>query len=213
MMNLEASHIGVKQMQRLLDAVPFYEKAGYAYTDASWVVDPEVNAITKPAHIQDFRLLVKAANLQEVSLVASAEQSFLQKAKYQFDKFGARLRGKWQTVTPCFRNEDVLDELHHAYFMKLELINWGECRVGYLHETIATAETYFRQFVNVDIIENDLKHEKGFDIVTRKGRIELGSYGIRQHPDYGWWLYGTGVAEPRLTQAINKEGSGDYKTP
>jgi len=28
-------------MQRLLDAVPFYEKAGFKYTDASWVVDPE----------------------------------------------------------------------------------------------------------------------------------------------------------------------------
>ncbi len=200
-------------MQRLLDAVPFYEKAGFKYTDASWVVDPEVNAITKPPHIKDFQLAVKACADQHVSLVASAEQSFLQQAKNHWDIWQRPLSGRWQTITPCFRNKDSLDALHHIYFMKLELIEWGESRIGFLHRVIEVAEKFFRQFVNVDVIENDLKHESGFDIVTRQGRIELGSYGIRKHDQYGYWVYGTGVAEPRLTQAVEQEGAGNYTTP
>lgn len=32
--------------------------------------------------------------------------------------------------------------------------------------------------------------------------IEVGSYGIRQYKNL-FWVYGTGLAEPRFSQAIN----------
>jgi len=38
------------------------------------------------------------------------------------------------------------------------------------------------------------------DIVTVNSNIELGSYGIGSYENYKW-VYGTGLAEPRLSQA------------
>jgi len=197
--------IGPKEMQRLLDAVPFYENAGFQYTNTSWVAEPGVIAVTKPPQVKDFQLVATAVANRKIGIVASAEQSFLQLAENEHQQWQRQLRGKWMSITPCFRNENVHDELHHLYFMKLELIQWGENRIGYLHQMIEAAEAYFRQFAKVDVVENELKHENGFDIVTRHGRIELGSYGCRRHDEYGCWIYGTGVAEPRLTQALEKE--------
>ena len=52
--------IGPKEMQRLLDAVPFYERAGFQYTNTSWVAEPGVIAVTKPAHVKDFQLAATA---------------------------------------------------------------------------------------------------------------------------------------------------------
>ena len=48
--------------------------------------------------------------------MASGEQSFL----YLYLK-NFLPKGKYQTVTPCFR-EEVFDETHTKYFMKNELI-------------------------------------------------------------------------------------------
>lgn len=45
---------------------------------------------------------------------------------------------------------------------------------------------------NLDIIKTD----DGFDINYKK--YELGSYGIRSC-EYLSWIYGTGLAEPRMT--------------
>ena len=44
------------------------------------------------------------------------------------------------------------------------------------------------------------------DILSLDG-IELGSYGFRKHLDYGW-VFGTGVAEPRLSIALDKLKKG-----
>ena len=34
--------------------------------------------------------------------------------------------------------------------------------------------------------------------------IEVGSYGIRHHELVGHWAFGTGLAEPRYSQAMGK---------
>ena len=40
-----------------------------------------------------------------------------------------------------------------------------------------------------------------YDIVSKIGHYELGSYGIRTC-DYLKWIYGTGCAEPRLSRVL-----------
>jgi len=73
--------IGPREMQRLLDAVPFYEKAGFQYTNTSWVAEPGVIAVTKPPEVKDFQLVATAVANRKIGIVASAEQSFLQLAQ------------------------------------------------------------------------------------------------------------------------------------
>lgn len=61
----------------------------------------------------------------------------------------------------------------------------------------------------VDVIKNNdpdpISVSQAYDIVTDLQKIELGSYGIRQHPSVGRWVYGTGLAEPRYSYAIEVE--------
>jgi hypothetical protein len=48
----------------------------------------------------------------------------------------------------------------------------------------------------------------GTDLVTQSDQIEIGSYGMRSvvinNVTYKW-SYGTGLAEPRFSQALNKQ--------
>jgi hypothetical protein len=72
---------------------------------------------------------------------------------------------------------------------------------------IADAIGWFTKFISVDVVENREPGagEPAFDIVSRRGRIEIGSYGIRRDDKVGKWVYGTGCAEPRLSYAIAVE--------
>ena len=47
-----------------------------------------------------------------------------------------------------------------------------------------------------------VKTDEGYDLEING--IEVGSYGARYHAKIGWWAYGTGLAEPRYTTAMNK---------
>ena len=46
--------------------------------------------------------------------------------------------------------------------------------------------------------------DDGSDLITMAG-VELGSYGRRNHGGLNW-VYGTGVAEPRLSQCVKTGG-------
>ena len=140
---------------------------------------------------------------QELCPVASAEQSFLQ-LKLDNPSFD----GKCVAITPCFRNEPVLDDLHQPYFMKVELINWDNTEREDMDKMIADARLLFEQELWVDVVPNTDPDPIGivaYDIVTTHTGIELGSYGIREAPKVGRWLYGTGLAEPRYSYAIEEE--------
>jgi hypothetical protein len=124
------------------------------------------------------------------------------------------LTGKYVTMTPCFRNEPIIDELHQPYFMKVELINWEKTEIEDMNKMIADARLLFEQELWVDAVPNidpDPIGIAAYDIITHHSEIELGSYGIRQHPKVGRWLYGTGLAEPRYSQAVEKEPVQEIK--
>jgi hypothetical protein len=69
----------------------FYESFGFKRIESPWTVTKDVSDITKPPGGKD------------KVLVASGEQSFL----YLYLK-GFLPRGRYQTVTPCFREQEYL---------------------------------------------------------------------------------------------------------
>jgi hypothetical protein len=200
------SAVGPEQYRRLADAADFYKQYGFRYIDTPWLTQQKVNHVTKPRWARPIHHHVGALN-HTFHIVASGEQSFLQ-LQYEELKQGGKIIGRWQTITPCYRDEQEINDLHRIGFMKLELIDWDDPTEKNLHSMIDQAFKCFKQYLTCCVVENDLIEEHGFDIVSECGRIELGSYGIRKGNIGGFdlrWIYGTGLAEPRLTLAIKDE--------
>ena len=106
--------------------------------------------------------------------------------------------GRYQAITPCFRDEPVLDEIHKYWFMKVELIDTLNCDAEAL---LRDALSFFSRYLPC-AIEN---FEDGSqDIVSQPDSIELGSYGVRTRQSVGSWAYGTGLAEPRMSYCIKQ---------
>lgn len=170
-------------IKRLADAENYYFNLGYELTDVPWIVGQKAYDMTKPKQgARDFRTLGG-------NLVASGEQSFL-----ELMMNGVKIN-KAQCITPCFRDE-IYDPLHHPYFIKLELIN-TDVSQNNLNTMINDATDFFEQYTEVVLINTDI----GIDIVSMEHHIELGSYGIREINGFSW-VYGTGLAEPRLQQVL-----------
>ena len=62
---------------------------------------------------------------------------------------------------------------------------------------------FFEQFFGEDECRIIDTSNLSFDITYKD--VELGSYGIRKC-DFLTWIYGTGLAEPRLTRVMKKYG-------
>src|SRR5271154_5592967 len=203
-------YVGSLQYARMLDAREYYEECGFQYIDVPWAVGRDAILLTRPPQIKGEPFNYEAGGIT-LYPVASAEQSFLQ---MQIDAIatGKPITGSYCTMTPCFRNEDVLDELHQPYFFKLELISWDKTTSEDLNKMIAAARLYIEHDdpdIWVDVIKNNavdpISVAQQYDLVGALTKIELGSYGIREHPKVGRWAYGTGLAEPRYTYVIEEE--------
>lgn len=172
--------------QILADGLRHYTDNDYPYREVPWVVRPEAMAVTLP-------LGAEATSNQYGDLVGSGEQSFIE----------LMMRGeqldKACCITPCFRLEPHYDELHHGYFMKLELFD-PNATTQTLMAMIACANTFYEHYIDTQIIATGTDM---YDIVDTHNGIELGSYGFRTW-DEQTFTYGTGVALPRLSTAIAK---------
>lgn len=173
--------------QILADSQEFYEKAGYSVIETPWTVTRAISDITRPTYAKDFKL----ENRDKV-LVASAEQGFL----YLYNK-GFLPKGKFQSISPCFRDEPF-DTYHSKYFIKNELINTIDVSEQSLEKMIEDARLFFQRYfpTKYPVV---VKTPQGFDLEVDK--IELGSYGIRE-TKFLKYVYGTGVALPRLSRVI-----------
>ena len=162
----------------------FYEAFGYKSVTVPWLISEETMNITRPVGSRLFETFAGCC-------VASGEQSFLEVRK--------KLKpGKYQCVTPCFRDEQVHDELHLQYFIKLELIHvLAEGEEPDVKEMVNMCLRFFRYGPCAAAV----KTAEGFDITIND--IEVGSYGFREHDGFRW-VFGTGIAEPRFTQATLK---------
>jgi hypothetical protein len=206
--------VGPEQYKRLQHAVTYYEKCGFKYIDVPWAVSEEAVNITRPAWAVGDSLQYKAGGTP-LFPVASAEQSFIQ---LQLDAINnpleSRITGSFCALTPCFRNEPVLDDLHQPYFMKVELISWDKTTREDMNKMIAGARLLFEENLWVTCVHNAEPDPIGvtaYDLVTTHTGIELGSYGIRETEKLGRWLYGTGLAEPRYSYALELEPEAEIK--
>lgn len=199
--------VGPEQYRRLIEAMAFYEKCGFRAIDVPWAVSRAALDITRPIQAGPETLLYHAGGI-ELCPVASAEQSFLQ---MQMDArtIGHHMTGSYVAITPCFRNEHVVDALHQPYFMKVELISWDHADEDGMSRMLSLAGAFFERYLGWETVKNNefdpIGVGQAIDIVAKESGIELGSYGIREHPAVGRWLYGTGCAEPRLSYAIAVE--------
>lgn len=185
--------------QQLGEAVEFYKGLGFEYVETPWFVPSETCMITCPS--TDFLVELKPYEGEYWALVGSAEQGFLQRV------IDNALPGvNYVSCGPCFRNEPVFDEWHHPQFMKVELFSrvddtvYGE---DVARELLDHAHRFMKQYTELELQETDV----GWDLTV--AGIEVGSYGFRTSKQTGPWAYGTGLAEPRFTQAMNYAKTGN----
>lgn len=189
---------GVIDYKKIADAISFYESRGFSYIEVPWCVSREVSNITKPKG----KINIKSFFGYHV---ASGEQSFLQMiSKNNLDE------GYYICSTPCYRNEEIINELHKKWFMKVELIYYFGKRKTSFHERkekfdfiLNSSCEFYSRYLEID----KLKTKEGVDIISSKEKIELGSYGVRGYKNFSW-VYGTGVAEPRLSYVLSLRGRG-----
>jgi hypothetical protein len=173
----------------LHESILYYETEGFSRVETPWAVTEEVDKITKVRNNQSFQI-----KHNDKCLVASGEQSFL----YQYLK-GFLPKGRFQTITPCFRFENF-DFLHSKYFIKNELIITDRVTESVLEEVVQIALNFYREYIPNAVVT---EHPDGFDIEIN-GK-ELGSYGIREC-EFLKWIYATGCAEPRTSNLIKLYG-------
>lgn len=168
-------------------SIKYYEDCGFERIETPWLVTEAVDSITRPKDVEPFIVPAKKKNL-----IASGEQAFL----YLYLKEYLP-KGKFQTVTPCFRN-DSFDFTHTKYFIKNELIQTIDVNEISLLNIVDQAISFFTTILKRNVIS--IPTEDGFDIMIDE--YELGSYGIREC-EFLKWIYGTGCAEPRTSKLID----------
>lgn len=173
-------------------SLEYYEKKGYKRIEAPWWVPTEIMKITFPKD-KDPNEMGYFLPKNQKELVASGEQSLLYLANQSILP-----EGKYQTVTPCFRDE-VQGPIRRKFFMKNELMIAGSNKKSDLDQIIQEALTFFKANVTDKKLLKVVKTNQGFDI--EYDGIELGSYGIRKC-SFLKWVYGTGLAEPRFSRAV-----------
>lgn len=171
--------------ERIAKSISFYEERGFTRIESPWTVTEAISNITRPPDSTNWTISEK-----NKVLVASGEQSFL-----YLSLKGFLSPGKYQTVTPCFRN-DGFDQFHTKYFIKNELINTQNTSKTELEKMVECAHAFFKNELNETI---DIHYLVDGSIDLECKGIELGSYGVREC-SFLKWIYGTGCAEPRMSQ-------------
>lgn len=170
----------------LSKASEYYSENGYQRIEVPWMVTEAIDSITRPLDVKPLVISEKNKNL-----IASGEQGFL----YMMLK-GYLPRGKYQTITPCFRN-DQYDFTHSKNFVKLELIDTEDMING-----LSEISRIGRNFFETLFPKKDINHTWFNNILDLNYKdIELGSYGYRKYKHLEW-VYGTGLAEPRTSRIL-----------
>jgi hypothetical protein len=178
--------------QLIGESVEFYKSHGFEYIETPWIVPTDVLQITCPWF--DKMRCLKGGHS---GMVGSAEQGFLSLAmKSELPNTN------YVSAGPCFRVEQY-DELHQSQFFKVELFVRCDTDNGAARAAIELRNRA-RKFMNY--VPEVVYTDDGSDLEING--IEVGSYGIRYHENVGWWAYGTGLAEPRYTQALESIDNG-----
>lgn len=181
-------------LQRFHVATKYYSRFDYELVEnIPMLLDKEISGATKPVGTLDYTIKEEGKVLP-----GSAEQCFLQMLCD-----GKDLPKKAMAFSSCFRNEKETTT-NFKHFHKLELfVNLNKYKDIILTDEDITdmakiSAKFFEKFLKkVRVIKTG---QMEYDIVDNEG-LELGSYGYRRYKSFNW-LYGTGLAEPRLGMAI-----------
>lgn len=174
-------------LDRFYTAMEFYTSQDFTNIEVPWFVSQKADDVTRPPDRRSFTTIMG-------NLVGSAEQSFIQ---MMLD--GQLPWVRCQTLTPCFR-DDFRGDLHLPAFMKLELIDTNSDADEL--EVLEIARSCFVKLGLKTQIKNKT-NEYDLIVVSKKfGEVEVGSYGKRTFEDFTW-VYGTGLAEPRFSWALD----------
>ena len=175
--------------------ISFYKTIDYSYIEVPWFCQSEALNTTLPPGKHG--MMAWHPTITPGYLVGSAEQSFIQ--MMLDDKLN---KGKYCAATPCFR-DDTIDELHSLSFFKVELIeiNPKDKNIDSIltDAKINMEGILYRNFLPLTISIKETA--AGKDLYYND--IEVGSYGYREYKGYSW-IYGTGLALPRFSQAMSK---------
>lgn len=172
----------------LYEAMAFYKQRGYQFISVPLIVDPDITRFTLP----DDRVAKPHGTFGEY--VGSAEQSI-----YQMIKDGVHLPDRMLAITPCQRDEPVLDESHLEIFLKIELASLD---LNHTHFNIRNDVLDFLNHIQIDGVESVMQDDDvSYDINVND--VEVGSFGYRWYNDT-LVSFGTGLALPRLSYAVSK---------
>lgn len=192
------------KLKNIVEAYSIYEQLGYEELTTPWMCDSTYASIielTVPDKDQDKIVKIDNGEL----LVGSSEQGFLiNKSIHGYTNLSNG--GKYMSFSPCFRREGEKHYNHVDAFWKLELhVPYIDCTDKLLYDAYkcfkkliaaSNAEDAHLIYIDTDI---------GTDIYLNG--IEIGSYGFREviftNGDHYKYTYGTAIAEPRFTQALN----------
>lgn len=180
-------------------AISFYKNQGYQYIEVPYYVNKDYSDITCPKFEFD-KFILSNNNI----LIGSAEQAFLELALMN----NLEKNKLYVSLSPCFRNEPVLDNIHYESFMKIELFyfNNNEKEIRNVFKKFQIdAYNLFYIFLKRNDLENKLKiwsiDKNNIDIEFNN--IEIGSYNIKKINTQNFnWVCGTGLAEPRFSNII-----------
>ena len=176
---------------KIADGVAQYREHGYVYRDVPWLLDKQSVQLAAPEGARQFETFMGC-------LPASGEQSF-----YHQMVLGLLAKGRRQTVTPCFRDEPITNNLTRTHFLKLELIDVDPDDVDV--SLNAMVDAAYKLMYRLGIETRRVPQSDGsIDLVSLDG-VELGSYGVRHSDGYSW-VYGTGLAEPRFSRVCEVDG-------
>lgn len=183
-------------LAHLAAALQLWQEAGAAFTNLPWAAPPHVVQGTRPMWAGRDTITPHGV------LVASGEQSFL-----WMDEEGLLPENPlcvgW---SPCFRDERHFDDLHHFYFMKVEIyrrLETGEDGERVLNDLVATAAGIMEKIGGVAPAVVEIAP---WQLDLEIAGLEVGSYGCRPRPNGRPYFYATGLAEPRFSQALVAAG-------
>lgn len=172
----------------LHEALNYYHGIGFELISAPMLVHDRYNAWTCPNNIEGIK-----RHSDGLGYVGSAEQSFLSLLHSDQSKYSD---GMYCMVTPCVRNEPVLDDLHYEVFLKVELIS---TRVDVRADDLAKFALKFFTTYNSSarIVLEDSPNSRNLCDILINGDIEVGSYGTDTFNGVTYH-FGTGLALPRF---------------
>lgn len=173
-------------------AVSYYRRLGYQYIETKWIEEPRWIQTTVPSEIHMQYVVTGGA------LIGSAEQSLVaMSARKEIPP------GWYVSASPCFRIERNYNEFYRPYFFKVELFRSIQIGTLAVEDTLHSAKAFFSSLLTPETqsLLTEEKTDEGYDI--NLCGIEIGSYGFRER-DGQFWVYGTGLAEPRFSVAKKK---------